>query len=563
MQLASLATARRADLARPRRAFGRRFHPGRPTSSGWARRRHAPRCRSFPRSRSRRPSTPRTRRRCPGSSRRRRRRSNSCASRAPGTPTRPSSRRGSRCRSACRSTSRSLERTGSRACTAAANTSASTYHVAEEDGKSGVVINVREQVDRPQLSPFRRLLSDRFPGRVDVLAVGRAQARSGSTAWGRRSWPSSRSGRIFRANASSTSRSTPARPISSRRRAQCRTQPRYIFYGFGPRGRVRDPDQQRRRRFRRRRRQRRPAPHRTDLHVLQGHARPIAMSGFPSIWQTDAGGRFAARWDNLDNAFFPRSGVHADLDVFYGKRTQQIGSDAAEVSNGARPRRAVREWRDPARRRRFRQHRGARRRAIPRRSLARQPVPARRLPQPFGAAPPAACRQLHGLRPRRLLSPAHDDSAGSAATYSPAARSRRATRGSCAPLSARRHRQGRQRVHRRRHVPRPVLFRLRPRDRRRIELLPVPRAAAVMNQAANAQWLARSRARRVASVHADEGARDAAARADRARRRRVALRFRRPPLSRRGVARGGSTSSATRIRASTRRWRRSSASSST
>src|SRR6266542_6398387 len=39
---------------------------------------------------------------------------------------------------------------------------------------------------------------------------------------------------------------------------------------------------------------------------------------------------------------------------------------------------------------------------------------------------------------------------------------------------------------------------------------------------------------RLASMHADEGARDAAARAGRARARRVALRFRRPSLPRRG-----------------------------
>ncbi len=56
----------------------------------------------------------------------------------------------------------------------------------------------------------------------------------------------------------------------------------------------------------------------------------IALPGFPVAWQTDAGVRLSAQWDNLDNAFFPRDGVHADLDLFYGDRTQRLGSDPSE-----------------------------------------------------------------------------------------------------------------------------------------------------------------------------------------------------------------------------------------
>jgi NTE family protein len=58
----------------------------------------------------------------------------------------------------------------------------------------------------------------------------------------------------------------------------------------------------------------------------------VALPGFPVARETDAGVRALARWDNLDNAFFPRSGVHADLDLFYGNRTQRLGSDTPEVS---------------------------------------------------------------------------------------------------------------------------------------------------------------------------------------------------------------------------------------
>ena len=58
----------------------------------------------------------------------------------------------------------------------------------------------------------------------------------------------------------------------------------------------------------------------------------IALPGFPTTRQTDAGVRLLARWDNLDNAFFPRRGARADLDVFYGERTQRLGSDPDQVS---------------------------------------------------------------------------------------------------------------------------------------------------------------------------------------------------------------------------------------
>jgi NTE family protein len=58
----------------------------------------------------------------------------------------------------------------------------------------------------------------------------------------------------------------------------------------------------------------------------------VALSGFPTVWETDAGARLLARWDNLDNAFFPHRGVRADLDLFYGDRTQRIGSDPNEIS---------------------------------------------------------------------------------------------------------------------------------------------------------------------------------------------------------------------------------------
>jgi NTE family protein len=58
----------------------------------------------------------------------------------------------------------------------------------------------------------------------------------------------------------------------------------------------------------------------------------VAIEGFPTTRQTDAVVRMLARWDNLDNAFFPRRGLRSNLDVSYGERTQRTGSDPDEVS---------------------------------------------------------------------------------------------------------------------------------------------------------------------------------------------------------------------------------------
>ena len=58
----------------------------------------------------------------------------------------------------------------------------------------------------------------------------------------------------------------------------------------------------------------------------------VAVPGFQTTRQSDAGLRLSGRWDNLDNAFFPRSGLKASVDLFYGQRTQQLGSDTEQIS---------------------------------------------------------------------------------------------------------------------------------------------------------------------------------------------------------------------------------------
>ena len=58
----------------------------------------------------------------------------------------------------------------------------------------------------------------------------------------------------------------------------------------------------------------------------------VAVPGFATARETDAGFRVLARWDNLDNSYFPHRGVRANLDAFYGQRTQRYGDSPDEVS---------------------------------------------------------------------------------------------------------------------------------------------------------------------------------------------------------------------------------------
>ena len=58
----------------------------------------------------------------------------------------------------------------------------------------------------------------------------------------------------------------------------------------------------------------------------------VAVPGFETARQTDAGLRLLARWDNLDNTFFPRQGLRANFNAFYGQRTQRLGDSPEEIS---------------------------------------------------------------------------------------------------------------------------------------------------------------------------------------------------------------------------------------
>jgi NTE family protein len=205
-----------------------------------------------------------------------------------------------------------------------------TYRVAEEDGKGGIVIDVRERSIGPNYLRFGLVYSTDFQGET-AFSLLAGLKRTWVNSLGAQILAELEVGRIFRASGQFYQPLDPRETFFVSAQGSLQNQPRYVFsgsdrvaeYGIQTNGAGADfgvalGDSG----------QLRVGP----IYTYYKGTPTIALSGFPQVWQTDAGGRLAARWDNLDNAFFPRQGLHADLDVFYGTRTQQIGSDAAEVS---------------------------------------------------------------------------------------------------------------------------------------------------------------------------------------------------------------------------------------
>ena len=262
------------------------------------------------------------------------------------------------------------------------------------------------------------------------------------------------------------------------------------------------------------------------VHVLPRHAddRPSRASR-PRARPTPARA-LLARWDNLDNAFFPRHGVRANLDVFYGQRTQRLGSGTEEVSNRlARGDLGVNA-------------------GIPLTQDSFLNVAARAgalnrddpsLVNPFllgglfnlsGLRDGQLAGSYLGFGAGRLLPPDRQRCRSSAAASTPAARSRPATPGSSAPTS-------RPAISSRPAACSSPRTPSSARSTSRTAARPAARRASTSTSAArndvarasadDQRRMARAQPRGgVASVHADEAARDAAAGADRARRRRVA-----------------------------------------
>ncbi len=62
----------------------------------------------------------------------------------------------------------------------------------------------------------------------------------------------------------------------------------------------------------------------------------IAVPGFPSAVSTESGGRLLARWDSLDNPYFPRKGLKFVGDLFIGSNHQSAQGIADYTSTGQR-----------------------------------------------------------------------------------------------------------------------------------------------------------------------------------------------------------------------------------
>jgi NTE family protein len=62
----------------------------------------------------------------------------------------------------------------------------------------------------------------------------------------------------------------------------------------------------------------------------------IAVKEFPTIKSTETGARLLFRWDTLDNAYFPRSGVKVYAEAFTGQRTTELMGTTIGQGNAAR-----------------------------------------------------------------------------------------------------------------------------------------------------------------------------------------------------------------------------------
>ena len=255
----------------------------------------------------------------------------------------------------------------------------------------------------------------------------------------------------------------------------------------------------------------------------------IAISEFPTVKQTETGGRLLLRWDTLDNPYFPRNGVRGNAEVFSARARRRYRGFSTRPTTARAP--VDRRCGMCADQGHIHQLPGARRRHH--QCEPRQPdrgLQSRRLPAAVGVAHQRAVRQLHGLRARRRLSPDR---------HPAGRRARRLLRrvdGGRQRVDGQQRRLGQRSADRGQRVPgRGHVARTRSTSPG------VGRAAGARRSTCTSAGrevrqptLARAQPRGgLASVHADEGARDAAAGADRARRRRVARRLRRPALSRR------------------------------
>ncbi len=204
------------------------------------------------------------------------------------------------------------------------------YHVAEEGERTGLVVDVQEKAIGPSFLRFGLTYSTDFQGE-QAFSVLAGLKRVWVNSLGAQLLAEVEVGRIARAAGEFYQPLDIGNTVFVSARGSVQDVPRYIFSGSQ---RVAEYAVQTNNAS-------------LDIGVPIGDSAEIrigptytfykgsptiALAGFPTTRQTDAGARLLARWDNLDNTFFPRQGLHADLDVFYGERTQRLGSDPDQVS---------------------------------------------------------------------------------------------------------------------------------------------------------------------------------------------------------------------------------------
>ncbi len=204
------------------------------------------------------------------------------------------------------------------------------YHVAEDGGRSGLVVDVQEKSIGPSYLRFGFAYATDFQGE-SAFSVLAGLRRVWVNSLGAQLLAELELGRIVRAAGEFYQPLDIGNTVFVSARGSLQNVPRYIFSGsqrvaeyavetnnagFDVGAPIGDSAEIR------------IGP----TYTYYKGAPTVALSGFPTVRQTDSGARLLARWDNLDNAFFPRRGLHVDLDVFYGERTQRVGSDPDQVS---------------------------------------------------------------------------------------------------------------------------------------------------------------------------------------------------------------------------------------
>jgi NTE family protein len=204
------------------------------------------------------------------------------------------------------------------------------YHVVEDDGRTGVAINVREKAVGPNFIRFGLNYATDFQGETNfslLAGLRRVWVNSLGAQW----LNELEVGRISRAATEFYQPLDLANTVFASAYASAQSVPRYIFNGsqrvaeYNVQANNAGVDVGV------------PISNLGELRVGPTYtfykgSPTVAVPGFVTARETDAGLRVLARWDNLDDSFFPHRGVRASLEAFYGQRTQRAGDNPDEIS---------------------------------------------------------------------------------------------------------------------------------------------------------------------------------------------------------------------------------------